>query len=156
MNLPYTFCCVTGLQTRSLRFTEKKRNFAQSDIWCVSHVSDRSPSLSFAMSMLPLFICRAACSAGRSWCRRAGSCSRAGDGDWTDWGTCPEEEEEEEDMAEGVEPKAPGAEFRLWEEEEEEEEWPELDAADWSPGVVSVERKALVNRTCVRENLCRF
>lgn len=94
-----------------------------------------SPSLSLAMSILPLFICRVACSAGRSWCRRAGSCSSAGDGDWTDWGTCPEEEE---DMVEGVEPKALGAEFRLW-EEEEEEEWPELDAVDWSPDVVSVE-----------------
>lgn len=100
-----------------------------------------SPSLSLAMSILPLFICRVACSAGRSWWRRAGSCNRAGDGDWTDWGTCPEEEEEEEDdddMVEGVEPKAPGAVFRLW-EEEEEEEWPELDAVDWSPDMVSVE-----------------
>lgn len=94
------------------------------------------PSLSFAMSILPLFICRVACSAGRSWCRRAGSCSSAGDGDWTDWATCPEEEEEE-DMLEGVAPKAPGAELRLW-EEEEEEEWPQLDAVDWSPDVVSV------------------
>ena len=45
-------------------------------------------------------------------------------------------EDEEEDMVEGVEPKAPGAEFRLW-EEEEEEEWAELDDVDWSPGVVS-------------------
>lgn len=94
-----------------------------------------SPSFSFAMSILPLFICRVACSAGRSWCRRAGSCSSAVDGDWTDWDNCPEEEE---DMVEGVEPKAPGAEFRLW-EEEEEEEWPELDDVDWSPDVVSVE-----------------
>lgn len=96
-----------------------------------------SPSLSLAMSILPLFICRVACRAGRSWCRRAGSCSSAGDGDWTDWGTCPEEEEEE-DMVEGVEPNAPEAEFRLW-EEEEDEEWPELDAVDWSTDVVSVE-----------------
>lgn len=73
-----------------------------------------SPSLSLAMSILPLFICRVACSAGRSWCRRAGSCKSAGDGDWTDWGACPEEEEEEDDdMVEGVEPKAPGAEFML-------------------------------------------
>lgn len=96
------------------------------------------------MSILPLFIWRVACSAGRSWCRRAGSCSSAGVGDWTDWGPCPEEEEEVEDMVEGVEPKAAGAEFRLW-EEEEEEEWPELDAVDWSPDVVSVEIMFYVN-----------
>lgn len=85
-----------------------------------------------------------ACSAGRSWCRRAGSCSS--DGDWADWGTCPEEEEEEEDMVEEVEPKAPGAEFRLW-EEEEEEEWPELDAVDWSPDVVSGETSGAEERS---------
>lgn len=109
-----------------------------------------SPSLSLAMSILPLFICRVACSAGRSWWRRAGSCSSAGDGDWTDWGTCPEEEEEveEEEMVEGVEPKAPGAEFRLW-EEAEEEEWPELDAVDVSPDVVSVETSRPEEQTII-------
>lgn len=60
------------------------------------------------MSMLPLFICRVACSAGRR------SCSSAGDGDCTIGGIWPEVvEEEEEDIVEGVEPKAPRAEFRL-------------------------------------------
>lgn len=93
------------------------------------------------MSMLPLFIWRVACSAGRSWCRMAGSCSSAGDGDWTDWAPWAEEEDEEEEVegtVEGVEPKVAGAEFRLW-EEEADEEWPGLDAVGWSPDVVSVE-----------------
>ena len=109
------------------------------------------------MSILPLFICRVACSAGRSWCSRAGSCSSAGEGDWTDWGTCPEEEEEEveEDMVEGVEPKAPGAEFRLW-EEEEEEEWPELDAVDWSPDVVSVQTNRAEEQDITKHNILSF
>lgn len=46
----------------------------------------------------------------------AGSCSSAGDGDWTDWAPWAEEEDEEEEVegtVEGVEPKVAGAEFRL-------------------------------------------
>lgn len=49
-------------------------------------------------------------------------------------------EEEEEETVEGVEPKAPEAEFRLW-DEEEEEECPEMDAVDWSPEVLSVQTR---------------
>lgn len=109
-------------------------------VWCLfAHW----PSLSLAMSILPLFIWRVACTAGRSWCRMAGSWSSAGDGDWTDWAPWAEEDDEEDEeevegTVEGVEPKVAGAEFRLW-EEEEDEEWPGLEAVGWSPDVVSVE-----------------
>ena len=58
------------------------------------------------MSTLPLVICRVACRAGSSWCRRAGSCRSA-----DDWACTAAEDEEEveveevgaedEDMAEG-------------------------------------------------------
>lgn len=88
--------------------------------------------------MLPLFICKVACSAGRSWCRSAGSWSSAGEGNWADGGAWLLEDEEEDDMLEGVEPIAAAAGVRLW-EEEEEEEWPQLAAADWSTDAISVE-----------------
>lgn len=61
----------------------------------------------------------------------------------------------EEDMVEGVEPKAPGAEFRLW-EEEEEEEWPELDAVDWSPDVVSVQTNRAEEQDITKHNILSF
>lgn len=102
------------------------------------------PSLSFATSMLPLFICKVAFNAGRSWCRRAGSCSRVGEGDWTDWDPCIKEEEVEEEEVEEeedrVEEVGPGAELKLW-EDEEVEEWLALDAVDWSPEVSAGTRR---------------
>lgn len=94
-----------------------------------------SPSLILAMSMLPLLICRVACSAGRSCRRRAGSWSRPEAWVWTEGDTGTVEEEEDEGV--GFEPEAwfrPGL--------VEEDDWEGAVLEDGlSPEVLSVEGK---------------